>query len=232
MQTKNRFRWCALGLLIASCGAGSLRADTNQVYRLDLALTGLTQDNNAATFRAKTVRLTTPALINLVLGRALTAKPSPTEVLGLVLPPLSGTNLTIRMIVYDRGTGSNLATVATTALKGAVIRGLGGTLSNAWLTVTLAGDATPQPAGNSTNGQTGGSLQLLGTLSLSKLNLAKAGAGNLDGLPLDPTVKFQLHGTLTGVIETVIDSLDVELVIMQGALRAHGPPIGLLIEAP
>ena len=96
----------ASGLLATSTTAG-----TSDVYRIQTVIHGATQwdlNSNPGTPRAQASQLRTVDLINLGRGRSLTNLVPPNEHLALVT---QCANNDMRIIVYDKNTHSNLATL-------------------------------------------------------------------------------------------------------------------------
>jgi hypothetical protein len=106
-------KWIVTGLVAASllfslCAFGGDGSET--VLQLVATLSGVVQDDKDGTPVAQKVKVGANELINLALGRAPDTTPQPNEVLALASQ--CGEGGTIRMIVFDKNTSGNLATIA------------------------------------------------------------------------------------------------------------------------
>ena len=108
--------WLQLSAVTMVAGwllAATAEAGSSDVYRLQTTIKGVTQwdlNNNPGTPRAQAVQIREVDLINLGRGRSLTNPVPSNEHLALVTQ--CGNN-NLRIIVYDKTTQSNLATIAT-----------------------------------------------------------------------------------------------------------------------
>jgi hypothetical protein len=190
MQRVRIIRQLIAALVISSTLA--LTADAIDVYSVKFGFNGAAQDDNNGVPAIGTIKGTSANIINLARGRSVNAAVPANE----VLAALMNCDTALSLVVYDTGSHTVLATIATPMESSSVGNSKQGM-------AVVAADINTN--GNSSNGLTGGYLVFTGKATL-----------DANGCPIKGST------AVTGVIEaTTTDDVGTQaatVLVMKGKL--------------